>query len=102
MAPARLNELRKSGRDAYCAVIDKLRHRARYTNPWNPYEIAMQFCLEKLSNRLVVDRQRGRLTHILFEARGREEDRQLEWSSGAWSPIRSNGDGAPLISEERL
>jgi hypothetical protein len=63
---------------AYCAVIDKLKHKARYADPWNPYEIAMQFCMEKLSNRLVVDGQRERLTHVLFEARGREEDRQLE------------------------
>ncbi|AJP72352.1 DUF3800 domain-containing protein [Sphingomonas hengshuiensis] len=63
---------------AYCAVIDKLKHKARYSDPWNPYEIAMQFCMEKLSNRLVADGQRGRRTHVLFEARGREEDRQLE------------------------
>lgn len=63
---------------AYCAIIDKLKHKARYADPWNPYEIAMQFCMEKLSNRLVVDKQRGRMTHVLFEARGREEDRQLE------------------------
>lgn len=63
---------------AYCAVIDKLRHKERYTNPWNPYEIAMQFCMERLSERLVLDGQSGRLTHVLFEARGREEDRQLE------------------------
>lgn len=62
----------------YCAVIDKLKHKARYADPWNPYEIAMQFCMEKLSNRLVADGQRGRLTHVLFEGRGREEDRQLE------------------------
>lgn len=63
---------------AYCAVIDKVRHKARYSDPWHPYEIAMQFCMEKLSNRLVVDGQRGRQTHVLFEGRGREEDQQLE------------------------
>src|SRR5690606_21457593 len=63
---------------AYCSVIDKVRHKARYADPWNPYEIAMQFCMEKLSNRLVADGQRGKLTHVLFEGRGREEDRQLE------------------------
>jgi hypothetical protein len=63
---------------AYCAVIDKRKHLARYTDPWNPYELAMHFCMEKLSNRLAADGQRGRLTHVLFEARGREEDRQLE------------------------
>lgn len=63
---------------AYCSVIDKERHKARYVNPWNPYEIAMQFCMERLCNRLVADGQRRRLTHVLFEGRGREEDRQLE------------------------
>ena len=73
---------------AYCAVIDKLKHKARYTDPWNPYEIAMQFCMEKLSNRLVLDGQRNRLTHVLFEARGREEDRQLELE---FRRVASNG-----------
>lgn len=63
---------------AYCSVIDKAKHKARYSDPWNPYEIAMQFCMEKLSNRLVTDGQRGKLTHVLFEGRGRGEDRQLE------------------------
>jgi len=38
----------------------------------------MLFCLEKLSNRLVADSQRGKLTHVLFESRGRVEDTQLE------------------------
>ena len=38
----------------------------------------MQFCMERLCNRLVADGQRGRQTHVLFEGRGREEDRQLE------------------------
>jgi hypothetical protein len=73
---------------AYCAVIDKIKHKARYTDPWNPYEIAMQFCMEKLSNRLTVDGQRNRLTHVLFEARGREEDRKLELE---FRRIASNG-----------
>lgn len=63
---------------AYVAVIDKVRHRARYADPWNPYEIAMQFCMERLSIGLAAESQTGRLTHVLFEARGREEDRQLE------------------------
>lgn len=63
---------------AYVAVIDKVGHRARYADPWNPYEIAMQFCMERLSIGLAAEGQTGRLTHVLFEARGREEDRQLE------------------------
>lgn len=63
---------------AYVAVIDKARLRARYTQPYNPYEIAMLFCLESLSNRLVIDGQAGKRTHILFEGRGKAEDGQLE------------------------
>jgi hypothetical protein len=55
---------------AFCAVIDKMRHKARYVNPWNPYEIAMQFCMERLSNTLMREGQEGRLTHVLFEGRG--------------------------------
>jgi len=63
---------------AFCAVIDKAKHKARYADPWNPYEIAMKACMERLSDGLDMDGQRGRLTHVLFEGRGREEDRQLE------------------------
>lgn len=62
----------------YASIIDKNALKARYADPWNPYEVAMQFCMEKVSNRLVVHQQRGRLTHVLFEGRGRVEDAQLE------------------------
>jgi hypothetical protein len=62
----------------YASVIDKLALKRRYADPWNPYEIAMKFCMEKVSNRLLAHRQRGRLTHVLFEGRGRVEDAQLE------------------------
>ena len=60
------------------SVIDKDRHRKRYTDPWNPYEIAMHFCLETLCDRLVADGQAGRLVHVLFESRGKAEDASLE------------------------
>lgn len=63
---------------AYVSVIDKTRLRERYVEPHNPYDLAMLFCMEKLSNRLVTDGQRGKLTHVLFEGRGRVEDAQLE------------------------
>jgi hypothetical protein len=62
----------------YASIIDMLALNRRYADPWNPYEIAMQFCMEKVSNRLLAHRQRGRLTHVLFEGRGRVEDAQLE------------------------
>jgi hypothetical protein len=62
----------------YASVIDKERHRARYANPWNPYEVAMHFCLEKLCACLVASGQEGKLTHVLFEGRGKVEDQDLE------------------------
>jgi hypothetical protein len=62
----------------YASIIDKVALKKKYADPWNPYEIAMQFCMEKISNRLLAHRQRGRLTHVLFEGRGRAEDAQLE------------------------
>lgn len=63
---------------AYVSVIDKTKLLQKYQQPHNPYDLAMLFCLERLSNRLVIDGQRNRLTHVLFEARGRTEDAQLE------------------------
>lgn len=64
--------------EGYASIIDKKALKDRYNDPWNPYEIAMQFCMEKVSNRLVAHRQQGQLTHVLFEGRGKGEDGQLE------------------------
>ncbi len=62
----------------FASVIHKQRHRDKYLDPWNPYEIAMQFCMEKVWNLMIKRGQRARLLHILFEARGGNEDRDLE------------------------
>lgn len=64
--------------EGYASIINKTALKARYVDPWNPYEVAMKFCMEKISNRLVAHGQRGRTTHLLFEARGKVEDSQLE------------------------
>lgn len=74
-----LNVLMKNVKmHAYASVILKEAHRKRYANPWNPYEVAMHFCMEKLCRRLLIDGQRGKLVHVMFESRGKAEDRQLE------------------------
>jgi hypothetical protein len=62
----------------YAAVIDKAKHRARYADPWNPYQVAMHFLMEKLCSRLIAQGQKGRLVHVLFEGRGKAEDQGLE------------------------
>jgi hypothetical protein len=60
------------------SVIDKVKLKARYPNPWNPYEIAMHFCLERLFDFLIDTGQEGKTVHVVFECRGEEEDRELE------------------------
>lgn len=60
------------------AAIDKNKHVRRYSDPTNPYEIAMAFCIERLQRWLLGKAQTGNLTHIVFERRGKAEDDDLE------------------------
>ncbi len=62
------------------AVIDKPRHVARYSDPFNPYDIALAFCMERLQRWLQERSQADRLTHVIVERRGRTEDEKLELS----------------------
>ncbi|RYZ73588.1 MAG: DUF3800 domain-containing protein [Proteobacteria bacterium] len=64
--------------EVYATTIDKEKLQARYANPWNPYEVAMQFQMEYLLSYLQARGQRGRTVHVLFESRGKKEDRDLE------------------------
>lgn len=62
----------------FASIIDKHALRAKYKNPWNPYEVAMHFGLERVWRYLREKKQEGRRVHVLFEARGKTEDRNLE------------------------
>lgn len=62
----------------YVQVINKVEHRAKYSTPWNPYEIAMHFGLEKICSHMRAKGQQGHKVHVIFESRGRNEDRDLE------------------------
>lgn len=64
--------------EGFAAVIHKIRLANRYADPWSPYEIALHFLLEKLLARLLALGQMGKLVHVVFESRGRREDRELE------------------------
>lgn len=59
-------------------VIDKRKLTRRYRQPAHPYHLAMEFGLERLDRLLASRGQTGRLTHVICEARGAEEDRELE------------------------
>lgn len=59
-------------------VIDKVKHKERYLQPYHPYHLAMQFGLERVSHFLRLKEQHERPTWVVFEARGAREDRELE------------------------
>ena len=60
------------------SVIQKDKLNKKYSLPDNPYELAMRFCLERLLRFLLSNKQAGKTVHVVFECRGREEDRDLE------------------------
>jgi hypothetical protein len=60
------------------SVIDKMKLTKKYPDPWNPYEIALHFCLERLLTFLRDKGQTGKRTHVVFECRGKAEDAELE------------------------
>lgn len=74
-------------------VIRKDALVGRYSEPQNPYVLAMEFGLERVCRFLGEHGQRGRLTHCVFERRGAKEDQELELefrrvtdgASAAWS-----------------
>ncbi|WP_222622657.1 DUF3800 domain-containing protein [Ramlibacter albus] len=59
-------------------VIDKVRHKQRYSKPAHPYHLAFGFGLERLHRLLRSHGQGDRLTHVICEARGANEDEELE------------------------
>lgn len=60
------------------AVIHKDQLKAKYTDPRNPYELALKFCMERTVRFLEKQGQRDALSHIIVECRGEQEDRSLE------------------------
>ena len=64
--------------DLIGSVIDKKAHVKTYLDPWSPYDLALQFYLERLCIFLIERGQSGRLIHVVFECRGKREDDDLE------------------------
>ena len=60
------------------AMIDKLKLKAKYSQPYNPYEIALLFCMEWLVSRLGWYGQIERHVTVVIEARGKKEDADLK------------------------
>ena len=60
------------------SVIDKKRHVDSYPYPYNPYHLALLFCMERAHEFLKKQEQHEYKTHVLVEKRGKREDNELE------------------------
>lgn len=58
-------------------VIDKNNLSRQYTN-YNAYHIALTLCMDALFEFLKEKEQEEHKTHVVFECRGKKEDRELE------------------------
>ncbi|MFY9590237.1 DUF3800 domain-containing protein [Rickettsia endosymbiont of Halotydeus destructor] len=60
------------------AVIKKEALIKKYASPYNPYEIALKFCLEESLAILLEKEQKAKTIHLVVEGRGAKEDKELE------------------------
>ena len=60
------------------AAIRKLELSQQYAIPANPYELSLQFGLERVYRELSARGEADRTTHVIVERRGEKEDDQLE------------------------
>ncbi|MDH4234976.1 MAG: DUF3800 domain-containing protein [Gallionella sp.] len=72
-----------------CVVVDKIKLKARYTTPANPYHLGLEFGLERVRGFLqqqgeweaAVNGSQPRIdpsVHVIVEMRGKNEDDELE------------------------
>ncbi len=70
-------------------VIDKRRLKEKYSQPHNPYETALKFCLERAYSFLNDQGATEQMTNVIVEQRGVNEDKDLE---SAFRRIVDNGN----------
>jgi Protein of unknown function (DUF3800) len=61
-----------------CAVDKKKLFESSIGDGDNLYHVALGFCLESLFELMVEKKQQDRITHVIFEGRGKREDKDLE------------------------
>lgn len=94
---ARVNDIMKGAEvDICCAIIDKTKLQGKYASPWSPYDLALTFCMEKAASVLWRKGERMTDVNVIFEARGANEDRQLELE------FRRIAGGSPRIGDRTL
>lgn len=80
------------------AVIRKNVLREHYSKPFNPYDLALRFCLERLFRLMRDEGQLGKKITLMFEKRGRLEDRQLQ--EEFYKIVRNNKLGSSDIPDK--
>jgi hypothetical protein len=80
------------------SAIRKHEFKAKYSEPENPYHLAMEFGLERLGMWLQEYGQGGCATHIVCEKRGAREDSELELAFRRVCDGR-NATGQPMSLE---
>lgn len=71
-------------------AVDKRALFNQYSSPHNPYNLALTYCMERTQKFLQEKEQIKKHTHIIIEARGKKEDRDLEQTFGEF--LRKNAD----------
>lgn len=72
------NIISESNFRIFSAVIDKNKLNSKYKYPFNPYHLGLLFGLEKLNEFFYSKKQEGKEIYLVFEKRGKNEDRDLE------------------------
>lgn len=76
---ARINAIMESMQvHVIASVIRKDKLKTQYAHPNNPYNLALLFCMEKLREFLIRNGQKGKKISVIFEGRGKSEDKDLE------------------------
>ncbi len=88
------------------AVIEKTKLTRRYSQPENPYALALLFCMERARELLDNEDQAGRVTTIVCESRGDREDKALELeflriAAGQHYLLRRPIDGFQLVFADK-
>lgn len=77
-----LNRVNKVILDSeFCVVSSVIRKELLknvYSDPCNPYHIALKLCMERVLSILIKDKQENKKVFCIFEKRGKKEDKQLE------------------------
>lgn len=60
------------------SAINKTELCGQYAYPASPYDLALEFCLERLHYFLNENGNGGKPVHVVFESRGKREDEALE------------------------